>query len=355
MALEILSQTFFGITLQNILISLGIAVGAYIIGKIVYYLFKTVGRKLTAKTKTDLDDVLIDIIEEPIVAIIVLVGVFIAFTFLGIQDKGINGLFNSVFKIAVIIVLAWTAFRFINALSDKILIPLSKKTKASFDDHLVPLISKGAKAIVAVIAVIMIMDSIGFDVTALIAGLGIGGLAIAFAAQETISNLFGGISLMLDKSIKIGDKIRIDSGEVGVVNEIGLRSTRIRTFSNEVIIVPNSKMANSKIINYAQPNNYGRGQIKFGVTYGTEPAKVQKIVLDILKNNLKVSKKEDRKPVVEFLSMGDFSLNFTAKFWCDDYTNVWSAERELTTAIYNGLNKNKIGIPFPTQTVYLQK
>jgi len=351
MALEILSQTFFGFTLQNIIIAVGMVVGAFILGKIVYYLFKTVGRKLTAKTKTDIDDVLIDIIEEPIVAMIFLAGVYFAVGFLGIG----NGTFNALFKVAVILVLAWTSIRVINEIRDKVLVPLTKKTKSAFDDQMVPLFSKGGKAIIAIIAVIMVLDSIGFDVTALLAGLGIGGLALAFAAQETVSNVFGGISLILDKSVKIGDKIRLDSGEVGVVSEVGIRSTRITTYSNEVIIIPNSKMANSKLINYAQPNSYGRGEVKFGVVYGSDTDKVKKVVLEILKKHEKVSKDNSRDPVVEFLSMGDFSLNFTAKFWCNDYSQVWSTERDLTGEIYKGLNKNKIGIPFPTHTVYLQK
>jgi len=355
MAIEILSQTFFGITFQNLLIALGIVLGSVLVGKIVYYLFKTVGRRLTAKTKTEFDDILIDIIEEPIVAIIFLVGVYIAFGYLRVEDIGINGTFNAMLKVATIAVIAWSAMRFVNAFVKKILVPLTAKTKSSFDDQMVPLVSKGGKAIIVIITLIMILDVIGFDVTALLAGLGIGGLALAFAAQETVSNLFGGVSLILDKSIKIGDKIRLESGEVGLVDEVGLRSTRIRTFSNEVIIVPNSKMANGKIVNYAQPNSYGRGEIKFGVVYGSDPDKVEKTVTDIMKKNIKVSKKEDKQPVVEFLSMGDYSLNFTAKFWCNDYGDVWSTERALTKEIYNGLNKNKIGIPFPTHTIYMKK
>ncbi|MBU2476768.1 mechanosensitive ion channel [Candidatus Micrarchaeota archaeon] len=349
MALEILSETFFGYTLQNILIALGIIIAAIVIGKIVYYLFKTVGRSLTSKTKTDLDDVLIDIIEEPIVAMIFLAGVYTAFNFLGSP----NGIINAMLKVATIAVLAWAAFRFVNSFVQKILVPLTSKTKSAFDDQMVPLVSKGSKGIIVVVALIMILDAIGFDVTALLAGLGIGGLALAFAAQETVSNLFGGVSLILDKSVKIGDKIRLDSGEVGIVDEVGLRSTRIRTYSNEVIIVPNSKMANSKLINYAQPNSLGRGEVKFGVTYGSDPDKVIKTITELIKKHPKVSKQKD--PVVEFLSMGDFSLNFSAKFWCDDYGEVWGTERELTKEIYNGLVKNKINIPFPTQTIYLQK
>ncbi len=351
MVLEILQQTFLGHSLQDILIALTILIGAYALGKIAYYFFKTIGRKITAKTKTDLDDVLIDIIEEPIAAVIFLIGAFISANYLGIQ----NGLFSTVFKSAVIIVLGWTAIRFVDAFRDKILIPLTKKTKSSFDDQMVPLFSKGSKAVIIILGTIMLLDSVGFDVTALLAGVGIGGLALAFAAQETVSNLFGGIALLLDKSIKLGDKIKLDSGEIGIIEEVGLRSTRVRTYSNEVIIVPNSTMANSKIINYAQPNSFGRGEIKFGVSYGTKPEKVQKTIINLIKNHPMVSKKQGREPAVEMLSMGDFSLNFTAKFWCDNYTEVWSTERELTKEIYNELNKAKISIPFPTHTVYLQK
>ncbi len=349
MALEFLDWTFFGFTLYKILIALGIIIASYIIGKILYYLFKTVGRRLTAKTKTDLDDVLIDIIEEPIVAIVFLAGVYFALAYLGIK----NGILEGILKAATIAIIAWAGIRFVDTFVKKILIPLTAKTKSSFDDQMVPLFSKGAKAVIIILSLVMVLDSVGFDVTALLAGIGIGGIAIAFAAQETISNVFGGISLILDKTFKVGDKIRLDSGEVGLVDEVGLRSTRVRTFANEVIIIPNSTMANSKIINYAQPNALGRGEVKFGVVYGSNPEKVQKIVLEIIKKHSKVSK--EKEPTVEFLSMGDFSLNFSAKFWLDDYAEIWGTEREMTSLIYNGLNKNKIGIPFPTHTIYMKK
>ncbi len=354
MLLDILSQTYYGIPLEKIIISLGIIVGSFILGKIVYKLFKSIGRKLTSKTSSDLDDVLIDIIEEPIVAGIFLAGAYYSFNFLGVQNTGINGFFFVAFKIAVILVLAWTGIRVIDAIAKKILVPLSQKTSSSFDDHLIPLFSKGFKAIIGVTALIMALDSVGFDITAILAGLGIGGLAIAFAAQETIANFFGGISLILDKSFSVGDKIRLDSGELGVVVEVGLRSTRIRTYSNEVIIIPNSIMAKSKIINYAQPDSYGRGSINFGVAYGSDAGKVQKLIKEVIDKNPKVSKSKDKETVVEFMSMGDFSLNFTAKFWCDEYNDVYPTERELTKEIYDALNKNKIEIPFPTHTVYMK-
>ncbi|PIN98961.1 MAG: hypothetical protein COT90_01680 [Candidatus Diapherotrites archaeon CG10_big_fil_rev_8_21_14_0_10_31_34] len=351
MNLDFLYQTFFGYTIQDLLIAIGLLVAGYVVGKIVYYLFKTVGRKLTAKTKTDLDDVLLDVIEEPIVVIIFLTGAYSAAIYLKMQDR----FFSVILKMAVIILLSWTAIRLVNAIIEKILIPLTKKTKSDFDDQIIPLFSKGSKTVIVILALIMLLDVVGFDVTALVAGAGIIGLALAFAAQETVSNLFGGVSLLLDKSIRLGDKIKLESGEVGIVDEVGLRSTRIRTYSNETILVPNSIMANSKIVNFAQPNSFGRGEIKFGAVYGSDPEKVIKIITDLMKRNPNTSKHKDREPKVEMLSMGDFSLNFTAKFWCDDYTQIWPTERELTIEIYNGLNKNKIGIPFPTQTVYLKK
>ena len=179
------------------------------------------------------------------------------------------------------------------------------------------------------------------------------GIAISFAVKDSLSNIFGGISIILDQSFRVGDKIKIDSGEVGVVEDIGLRSTKIKNYDNQIIILPNGYMANAKVINYAQPNNLVKFRVNFGVDYGSNPEKVKKVIIETLikiKNVLK-----DPAPGVVFKEMGDSALIFQAMAWVDDYNDAFMTKEESTNKIYLALNKAKIGIPFPQMDVHLKK
>jgi len=199
----------------------------------------------------------------------------------------------------------------------------------------------------------MVLGVWGVDIGPFLAGLGIAGLAISFALQESLGNIFGGISLIMDRVYKVGDRIQLDSGEVGTVVDVGLRSTRLRTFDNELIVIPNSKPANSKVKNYVQPDTSLRVVVNFGVEYGTKLEKVKKVLEPVLKKMKGISKSP--APVVEFIEMGDSSLNCIAKFWVPNYEHAYGKKLEATDLIYNELNKAKIGIPFPTTTVYVKK
>lgn len=184
------------------------------------------------------------------------------------------------------------------------------------------------------------------------AGAGIAGLILGMALQDSLKNVFGGVSMILDKNFNIGDAVELDSGEMGTINEIGLRSTKMITFSNELLFIPNGKLASMNIKNYQQPNNRIRKIVKFGVEYGTDPEKVKKVVLEALKKIKDIY--DDPYMDVIFVEMADSCLNFQARFWVD-WDNGHRKWVEATQAIYSALNKAKIGIPFPTRTVYLGK
>jgi len=170
--------------------------------------------------------------------------------------------------------------------------------------------------------------------------------------QDSLKNIFGGVTLLLDKTYHFGDKIRLESGEVGTIHDIGLRSTKIITFDSEVIYVPNGYLANSRVLNYSRPDPKVRAHVFFGVEYGTEIKKVEKVVLGVLTKMHDVM--EDPAPTVQFLEMGDFALKFQANLWVDRWDKSWNKKLEATEKIYDALRKAKIGIPFPTQTVYLK-
>lgn len=159
--------------------------------------------------------------------------------------------------------------------------------------------------------------------------------------------------MILDKSVRTGDLVYLDSNAKGTVEKIGLRSTKIRTFDNELIIVPNNKLAESQIQNVALPEPKSRVVIPFSVAYGSNVEKVKKIVMTEIKSIKNIVK--DPEPMVRFLEMGDSSLNFKAYFYVDSYENRFSSIDEANTKIYNALNKNKISIPFPQLDVNLKK
>ncbi|MFH1682821.1 MAG: mechanosensitive ion channel family protein, partial [Candidatus Woesearchaeota archaeon] len=156
-----------------------------------------------------------------------------------------------------------------------------------------------------------------------------------------------------DENFEVGDKVKLESGDLGEILDIGLRSTKIRTYDNEVIYVPNGYLANSRILNYTRPTAKIRVGVEFGVVYGSDVKKVQKVVMDVIKGMEEVL--DDPAPAVQFLQMADFALNFKAYFWVPDWKNSYSKKLEATEKIYNALNKAKISIPFPTSTVYLKK
>lgn len=346
------SSLFTSAGLERLGIAALTIIAAFIVGKIGYFVFKKVGRKITEKTKNDIDDKLIDAVEEPIVAYIILAGFLIAFWNLEVQNAEIIGYFGKLMTVAFVAVTAWLAVRLAGIIIDAIIKPLAQKTDNELDDQLIPVLSKIAKLVIIVFAIIIVLGNLGYDVNALLAGVGVGGIAIAFAAQETIANLFGGFSLITDKTFKVGDVIKLDSGEMGSVKEITLRSTRLQLFDNTILTVPNGQLAKARIINYNQPDLTIRRSVKFGVEYGSSAEKVRKVVYGAIKPMAQILK--EPAPRLDFDSMGDSSLNFTLYFYTE-LKDGYAAEREATERIYNALNKARIGIPFPTQTVYLKK
>lgn len=229
----------------------------------------------------------------------------------------------------------------------------ASKTESKVDDEVVKLFQRFSRITISFIGLIFILDVWGIKVGPLLASLGIAGIAVAFALQSTLGNIFGGISLIVDRSITVDDFIRLDDGTEGFVTDIGLRSTKIKSRDGDLIILPNGKLADSKIYNYHKPLPITRVTVDFGVKYGTEIEKVKKIVLKEL-SEISVILKEPA-PQVIFHELSDFSLKFKAFFWVSSIEKKLEAKEAALSAIYNTLNKNKIGIPFPTTTVYLKK
>ncbi len=244
---QYLDGNFFGNTLRQYLIFFGILGASIILGRILYFVFKIYVRRLTRKTKSDVDDILVDKIEEPIVAFVIILGFYMAYEQLNLSEY-YYGLFSRITKNMFTIVFAWFLIRFLDALARNYARPAGPSAEG-LRTHVISLSRLITKYSLIALTSIIVISNFGYNVTSLIASLGIGGLAVALAAQEILKNILGGFVIMFDQPFRIGEWVVVNDTE-GVVQEIGLRSTRIKTFRGEFITIPNHYITESMICNF---------------------------------------------------------------------------------------------------------
>lgn len=332
--------------------SLAIIFAVFLILRILIFVLERVILKLTKKTKTDIDDIIIEKSSKPLTIAALLIGLRIALLELPFEEN-LESIFIKIIFSAIIVVVSYWAYAIANILIFRGWKKIVKKTKSEVDDSLVSLIHGVLKTIWILFTLLYVLNLWGIEIGPFLAGLGIGGVAIAFALQSSLGNIFGGVSIILDKTVKVGDLVYLDDGTKGKILHIGLRSTKIKTFDNELIIIPNGKLAESKIQNVTLPEPKSRVVIPFGVAYGSNVEKVKKIILAEIKKIKNLS--EDPEPSIKFLEMADSSINFKVYFHVDSFEHRLGAIDEANTRIYNILNKNKIEIPFPQRDVHLKK
>lgn len=323
-----------------------------IVLRIVLSVVQRVLLKATSKTKTDIDDILVKKSSLPLTLIAFFLSLRIALVELVLSEALALNISRFIFS-AIIIVVAKLIYVFIDTVIIAALRKVSAKTKMKVDDTLTHLIHGTLKIALIILVLLYILDLWGIEVVPILGALGVAGIAVALALQPVLSNIFSGVAMILDKSVRKGDWVVLEDGTWGVIEKIGIRSTKIKSFDNEMIIMPNTKLAESKIQNVSLPEPVARVVIPFGVAYGSGIEKVKKVVTNELKKIKYVMK--DPKPVVRFLEMGDSSLNFKAYFYVERFDVRLGATDEANTRIYNVLNKEKIGIPFPQVDVWLKK
>lgn len=342
----------FTFYLQNTYVrSVMIMLFFYVLAQGVSFLIKH-HTKLTLKTKTRADDRIIKRIHRPVFYVLILIGLKIGITRL-ITALQIATILNHLFNIALACFIIYSLYAVLNVLLTGWGNRFAKKIETPIDRDLLPLFHKALKIACVVLAAFFILHELSIDITGLLAGVGIAGLILGFAVKDSLSNMFGGISLIVDKAFKVGDVIKTSDGDMGIVVEIGLRSTRIRTWDNELLIIPNGQLANAKIQNFKQPEETTRAVIPFGVAYGTAVDKVKDVVVQALTKLPNVLTTGNKKPKVYFIGFGDSSLNLQAAFWVNKYMKKFTTKEKATCVIYEALNKHKIEIAFPTRTIYL--
>lgn len=346
---EFLDKEFYWNTVGEWLLALVIMLAGILLGKVVFWLLGNVVKKFTSKTKTRIDDIIIDMIEEPVSFAISLLVIWYGLDSLNLPDAG-HIWINRIYYVLIIFNIAWLINRLIDALIEEYLVPIVEKSESDLDDQLLPILRKGIHATVWIMAVIIALNNAGYDVGALIAGIGIGGLALALAAQDTVANVFGGMTIFVDQPFTIRDWIKI-GGHEGTIEEVGIRSTRIRTFEGRLITIPNKIFAESAIENVsAEPSR--RVILVLGLTYDMTHEKVQEaltILSEVHENNKNVL---DEKHLELFDSFGDFSLNVKFVYYITKGEDVFAINSKINFEILERFNKAGLDFAFPTQTVF---
>jgi len=269
-----------------------------------------------------------------------------------VLPEGVAGLLKNLLLIGAALAVAHLANRLIDLLADYFQ-EKALRTESRLDEQLVPIAAKTTKVFVWAIAVLLILQNLGYDITSLLAGLGLGGLALAMAARDTLANFFGAVAIFADRPFHVGDTVSVE-GFDGTIETIGLRSTRIRTFDGTLVTIPNQMMANAKINNTAKRPTR-RTNFIIGVTYNTSYEKLIR-ALEVLRQIL-ADHHSTAQYRAYFKEFGPSSLNILVNHWCRylDYEQYLKSLEEINLEIKRRFEEEGIEFAFPTQTIYLHQ
>ncbi len=303
------------------------------------------------KTETRIDDIIIRSLKVPSVYWCIAIGLYIGVAVSDFPEKHVF-YFSRAIHVIVILSITTAAAN----LSGKIFKNYIQKSD-------LPIPTTGLaygilKGTIFIIGFLIILSVLGISITPLITALGVGGLAVALALQDTLANLFAGVHILAEKSLRVGDFIKLETGQEGYVEDITWRTTRIRMLPNNMVVIPNSKLSQSIVTNYYLPEKRMSLLIPVSVSYSSDPEKVEQILVEEAKKAVGEvpGLLGDPEPFVRFIpGFGDSSLDFTLICQVQEFVDQYLAQHELRKRIFKRFKEEGIEIPFPHRTVYLRE
>ncbi|MBL7961085.1 mechanosensitive ion channel family protein [bacterium] len=331
-----------------------IVVAGYVISKIVHLIVKIIQHRITSKTETDLDDRIVGVLEKSVQRIINVSALYIAAGRIENVYHGKWALYlDGAFFVVMVIFITMLFSGIVKVVMEWYVNVIAVRTQSQVDDELVPLVKRVANMLLYSIGLVICLDHFHIDIKALVVSLGVGSFAIAFAAQETLANMIAGFVIMVDRPFRAGDRIRIlSSQQTGDVIKVGLRSTKILDFDNNIVMIPNAQIIKNEIINFSYPEVASRLRIEVGVAYGTDIEKAKKILIDVCKSFEQVL--PEPKPTAFLLGFGDSSVNLAVVARVQHYREVFDTSDAVRVKIYDEFNKHGIEFPFPQRVVHIK-
>ena len=348
---NILAYTLLGNTVKTYLFVFLLLLGAGICAKIFSLFIVSYIKKVTNKMGKESVGIISDAATRSFILIIYLVAISMSLNLLVVTAE-IKKILDTILQLCAGIVVAYFIFKIVDV-SFAFLAEKASKTKTKLDDALLPILAKSVKIFLLLIIVLFVLNNMGFNVASVIAGLGVGGIAVALASQDTIKIFFGSIVLFADRPFNIGDRVIVE-GVDGPVEYIGFRSTRIRTLDGTLVTIPNSKMADA-IINNINKRPTRKTMMEIGVTYDTSVEKMRR-GLEIVRTIAEKHPSTDNS-IVNWKDYGPYSLNILFIHWCKylEYDRYLQAMEEINFSIKEAFEKETINFAFPSQSIYMEK
>jgi small-conductance mechanosensitive channel len=329
------------------IVALSSTLGLFVIRGITFRVL----HKWSERTETKLDDIIIGAFKTPSFYWCLAIGLYIG---LAVSDLPVKYIHYSTKLIHIIVIFSITIAA--ANLAGRIFTNYVKKSN-------LPIPTTGLaygilKSSIIIVGLLIIMSVLGISITPLITALGVGGLAVALALQDTLANLFSGIHILMESSIRVGDFIKLETGQEGYVEDITWRTTRVRMLPNNMVVIPNSKLAQSIVTNYYLPEKRMSLLISIGVSYSEDPEKIEAVLVEEAKKAVGQipGLLGDPEPFVRFIpGFGDSSLDFTLICQVKEFVDQYLAQHELRKRIFKRFKQEGIEIPFPHRTVYLRE
>ena len=339
--------TLFPEPFSGLILAVLILTASYLAALMVKFLFERVFKNLLRKTKTKLDDKIIASAKTPVFWTVFLIGIYYTAVSLDLPAN-IQKILTNLLISTGLIIWAGVFLKILNIFFSELGKRLDKIGKSS---DAIPFLENLSKITLFAIAALVLLSSWGVNITPVLASAGVAGFAVAFAAKDTIANLFGGISVFFDKPYKVGDYVIIEEKYRGEVIQIGMRSTKIRTRDNVLLTVPNSVMTTNAVINETGFDPKLRIRIPLGVSYNEDLDKVEKVLVDELKKHPRVL--ASPAPRVRFRAFGDSAVELEVLGVIKTPPERGVTIHELIKKIHKRFKKEGIKIPYPQREVYL--
>ena len=346
-------KSFLGLTTDdwiNLALSVLIVLVAYLVGRPA---LKWLLRRLARRTGTEFDDQFLEAVGRELTWLVVLVFLWFATFRLGFLSDGLRRFLNDVYFVVGLVICTQIALKLIDFAVDWYNQRLADEEDTDVVNPIVMLLERISKVVVLMIAATVFFSHYGINLTAVMGAAGIAGLALSLAAQDTLSDVIAGYTILIDRPFRVGDRIEItDLGTWGDVVEIGGRSTRIRTRDNRLVIVPNSTIAKSQVVNYTFPDPTYRIQMDIGIGYGQDIERVRQIIVDTVRDVKGVL--PDRPVDALYNEMGESAMMFRVRWWIQSYEDTRQFYDRVNTALQNALDEAGIESPFTTYDIHLK-